>query len=213
MARPLPTTAHALLGLLALRSWTTYELAQQARRSLRHLWPLSERQLYDQAKALVRAGLATATRGRTGARPRTVYAITDAGRAALRAWLEEPPTGDAFGLRSEALLKAFFAEQAGKAALLAQVAAVRDAAVAARDLQVELYERNLAEGFPFPERRHVAALVGALGFELAAAVERWAAWAEVEVAGWPDDLRTPPDHVDDLLAGVYHRPGRRRTRR
>ena len=74
------TTSYALLGLLRLRPWTTYELAKQAQRSLNWFWPRAERKLYDEPKHLVDAGLATARAGATGKRPRTAYPITAAGR-------------------------------------------------------------------------------------------------------------------------------------
>ena len=47
-----------ILGLLSLRSWTTYELAKQVQRSLGWFWPRAERKLYDEPKRLVAAGLA-----------------------------------------------------------------------------------------------------------------------------------------------------------
>jgi DNA-binding PadR family transcriptional regulator len=87
--KPKSTTSYALLGLLALRPWTTYELAKQAQRSLGWFWPRAERKLYDEPKRLVAAGLATATREMTGARPRTIYVATARGRKALRRWLDE----------------------------------------------------------------------------------------------------------------------------
>ena len=34
MKKELTTTSYAILGLLALRSWTTYELAKQMQRTL-----------------------------------------------------------------------------------------------------------------------------------------------------------------------------------
>src|SRR5688500_2033652 len=77
---PLGTTAAALLGLLALRPWTTYELAKQAQRSLQWFWPRAERKLYDEPKKLVTLGYATAEVHRTGRRRSTVYSITPAGR-------------------------------------------------------------------------------------------------------------------------------------
>ena len=48
MARPTTTTAtsQTVLGLLALRPWTTYELAKQVQRSLGWFWPRAERKLY-----------------------------------------------------------------------------------------------------------------------------------------------------------------------
>ena len=79
----LTTTSYALLGLLNIRPWTTYELAKQVQRSLGWFWPRAERKLYDEPKRLVEQGLATATNESTGKRPRTVYAITPAGLAAL----------------------------------------------------------------------------------------------------------------------------------
>jgi PadR family transcriptional regulator AphA len=82
------TTSYALLGLLRLRPWTTYELAKQAQKSLNWFWPRAERKLYDEPKHLVAAGLATAKVEATGKRPRTVYAITRAGRTQLLATLD-----------------------------------------------------------------------------------------------------------------------------
>ena len=81
--RKLSTTSYAVLGLLALRPWSTYELAQQVSKSLSSWWPRTERQLYEQPKILVDHGLATATTEMVGRRPRTLYDITPAGRVAL----------------------------------------------------------------------------------------------------------------------------------
>src|SRR5919205_2845153 len=84
------TTSYAVLGLLSVRSWTTYELAKQVRRSLNWFWPRAERRIYEEPKSLVADGLATAAKEFTGARPRTVYGITPAGRNVLSGWLDEP---------------------------------------------------------------------------------------------------------------------------
>lgn len=83
MAPARTTTTYALLALLGVRDWTTYELAKQVQRSLNWFWPRAERKLYDEPKRLVADGLATASVGATGKRPKTVYAITDAGRDEL----------------------------------------------------------------------------------------------------------------------------------
>src|SRR5436190_10269905 len=85
------TTSHAVLGLLALRSWTTYELAKQVQRSLKWFWPRAERKLYDEPKQLAVHGYAEATEHFTGKRRSREYAITDEGRAALREWLGQVP--------------------------------------------------------------------------------------------------------------------------
>ena len=100
------TTANALLGLLALRpSWPVYELTKQLRRNMRFFWPRAESRIYDEAKALVDRGLATAATTTVAGRRRTTYAITDAGRDAVRSWLATPPRGTA--LACEPLLRVF----------------------------------------------------------------------------------------------------------
>ncbi len=201
----LPTTAYALLGLLSLREWTTYELAQQAQRSLRLMWPVAERQLYELPKLLVRHGLASVRKEATGARPRTVYGITAAGRQALREWLHETDGG--FEIRSELLLRVFFAEQGSKTAMLAQVEELATRQRQAWERQVSLYEADRAAGLtggPFPDRRHVNAIGQGLMFELGRAIERWAAWVRETAAGWPEDMAVP-DGADELLEEVFGR--------
>ena len=39
MAGELTSTSYALLGLLAVKPWTTYELAQQMDRTMSRFWP------------------------------------------------------------------------------------------------------------------------------------------------------------------------------
>ena len=80
-SRDLTTTSYAILGMLAIRPWSTYALTQQMQRSLHHLWPRAESNLYAEAKRLVEAGMATADVEKTGRRARPVYTISPAGRA------------------------------------------------------------------------------------------------------------------------------------
>ena len=60
------TTSYAILGLLALKPWTTYELAKQVQRSLNWFWPREERKLYDEPKGLVADGFAAARAEKRG---------------------------------------------------------------------------------------------------------------------------------------------------
>ena len=85
------TTSYAILGLLAIRPWATYDLAKLMRRSLHFFWPRAESNLYAETKRLVDTGLAEAREEWNGDRKRTVYSITDRGRDALRDWLATPP--------------------------------------------------------------------------------------------------------------------------
>ena len=74
-------------------------------RNLRFFWPRAESHVYREVKRLVADGLATAEPGATGRRPRTVYAITDAGRTALAEWLAHAPGG--VTLEHDPLLRVF----------------------------------------------------------------------------------------------------------
>src|ERR671938_339368 len=52
-ARGLTTTSYAILGLLAIQPWSTYELAQQMDRSLGRMWPRAQSKIYEEPKKLV----------------------------------------------------------------------------------------------------------------------------------------------------------------
>jgi len=186
----LTTTSYLMLGLLSLRSWSTYELAQQMRRSTRFYWPRAESKIYDEPKKLVEHGLATAMREYAGKRPRTVYAITTEGRKALRRWLAEPGRGPL--VEFEGLVKVLFAEQGSREELLATLASIRAEAEEARRHHVGLATDLAQTGGPFPERLHVNALVFQLMWEQTQMLLRWVAWAEQEVVTWPSDASHPP---------------------
>jgi PadR family transcriptional regulator, regulatory protein AphA len=178
----LTTTSRAVLGLLHLRPWSTYELTKQVRRSLGWFWPRAERKLYDEPKRLVAAGLATATEQHQGRRPRTVYAITPAGRDDLRRWLDEPAAPPV--LEFEAMVKVFFAD----AGSLDQLRATLDrVAAGARAREAELAEMIAAARtgpYEFAGRLPINAL--ALRFQLdhERLLAGWAAWARRQVDGW-----------------------------
>jgi PadR family transcriptional regulator, regulatory protein AphA len=194
----LTTTSYLMLGLLSLKSWSTYELAQQMRRSIRFYWPRAESKIYEEPKKLVAHGFATATREYVGKRPRTVYAITSKGRKALRRWLAEPGKGPV--VEFEGLVKVLFAEQAGRGELLATLASIRAEAEAAQQHHVELATDLAQTGGPFPERLHVNAVVFKLMWEQAQMVLRWVAWAEREVVEWPSDASNSSSReVPDVL--------------
>src|SRR4029453_5721655 len=84
----LTTTSHAVLAQLAVRSWSTYELARQRVRYFRSLWPRAESAISREVKRVDAMGLGAAKREYVGKRPRTVYSITEPGRQVLREWLD-----------------------------------------------------------------------------------------------------------------------------
>jgi DNA-binding PadR family transcriptional regulator len=176
------TTSYAILGLLSVRSWTTYELAKQVRRSLNWFWPRAERKLYDEPKHLVADGLATASRQFTGRRPRTVYEITDEGRAALRQWLDQgsaPPSTE-----FEAMLKVFFADAGSLEQLAGTIEAIGEAA-AERLRELGAMAAQTADGgTEFEGRRHISALALRLQYLQEEAVLTWSRWASEHIAEW-----------------------------
>ena len=188
MAAPLTTTSYAILGLLAIKPWTTYELAQQMQRALGQFWPRAESKLYEEPKKLVAHGLARASSEMVGKRPRTVYTITAKGRRAMAAWVPAPPASDGPVLEFEQMVKIFFAEHGTKEDLLATIATVQrwvdDRFIESRDIP-----RGYLDGRgPFPERLPWLLLSGQFLTEFMLAVERWAEWATEIVETWPDDL-------------------------
>jgi len=64
---PLTTTSFAILGLLAVQPWSTYELTRRMDRSLGRLWPRARSKLYEEPKKLVEQGLAEAQNMLAGA--------------------------------------------------------------------------------------------------------------------------------------------------
>ena len=204
---PLTSTSYAILGLLSLRPWTTYELAKQMDRAMGSFWPRAESKLYEEPKKLVAHGLAKATKETVGQRPRTVYAITPKGRRAMAAWMPTPAAGPV--LEFEALLKVFFAEHGSKADVLAAI----DTARAWVDDQYRQSE-GIPEGYlagegPFPDRLPWLILCGQLLQEFLDAIDRWSAWAAATVESWPEDLRhAEPDLATlerQVAAGARHR--------
>jgi PadR family transcriptional regulator, regulatory protein AphA len=197
-APPLTTTSYAILGLLAVKPWTTYELAQQMHRALGQFWPRAESKLYEEPKKLVAHGFATATVEHVGKRARTVYDITPAGRVALGAWMPQPSAGPV--IEFEGLVRVFFAEHGTKADVLAAIGAAH-AWVDRRYEEGQGISRSYLEGEGgFPERLPWLILIGHFFEEMVDAVDRWAAWATTTVEGWPDDLTRAEPDLDALEA-------------
>lgn len=193
--RALTTTSYAILGLLALRPWTTYELAQQMRRALGQFWPRAESKLYDEPKKLVAHGYATATTEHVGKRPRTVYTITEEGRDALAEWMPDASAGPV--IEFEGLVRVFFAEHGTKADVLGAIEAARTWVDQRYEDSGDISRSYLEGEGAFPERLPWLILCGGFLQEMIDAVDRWAEWAEQTVRGWPDD---PREAKPDLAA-------------
>ena len=123
--RRLTTTEYAMLGLLASGESSGYDLARAADRSIRYMWAPSRSQIYKALPRLVALGLATSREVEQRGRPdKAVYRITRAGRATLRAWLEDDTEASQAG-GTVFLLKLFLAGAAPPEAALRQLEAYR----------------------------------------------------------------------------------------
>jgi PadR family transcriptional regulator AphA len=191
-ADELNTTSFAMLGMLAIRPWSTYELAKHVDHSLRPMWPRARSNLFNEPKKLVVHGLAAANEETVGRRPRTVYTITPAGRRALRQWLGTPGEGPV--LEFEQLLKVFFADQGTKADALNAVATIKQWARDRNAENIAVARSYVAGTGPFPERAAVLSVVGRFLTEFADMVNEWADWATTTIETWPDDpSKAEPD--------------------
>jgi DNA-binding PadR family transcriptional regulator len=194
--RSLTTTSYAVLGLLAVKPWTTYELVHQVEFSLRRFWPRAQSKLYEEPKKLVALGLAAATEEAVGRRRRTWYEITPAGREALAEWLAAPGAGPA--LEFEQLLKIHFADQATKAAVLDNLAATARWVAEQNADNLAAARAYLDGGGEFPARAGLNLLVGRFLTDFYAMVDGWAHWAQETVRDWPDDPGRVPLDLDAL---------------
>ncbi|HET6358024.1 PadR family transcriptional regulator [Streptomyces sp.] len=196
----LTTTSYAILGLLAVRPWSTYELARQMDRSLGRIWPRAQSKLYEEPKKLVHRGLAEATKEGVGRRPRTVYTITAEGRRALARWLREPGTGPV--LECEQLLKVFFADSGTSADTLATLRAARAWAEERNQENLAAARAYLAGQAPFQERAAQTVLVGRFLTDYYRLVATWAEWATEIIQQWPDhpaDAAADPSEMAETV--------------
>lgn len=173
---------YALLGLLAMRPHTGYELTTQVRRSLRLVWPSSEANLYREQRRLVRLGWAQVHREPVGRRERNRYEITGTGRSALSGWLGSPPEPPT--LEVEALVRMWLADQGTPGDLVGSLRTTATAARAAVADATRLAEVYLAGQGEFEARAHLNAMVGDLLTDVLALIAQRCEQAADEVSGW-----------------------------
>ena len=116
---------YAVLGMLATGPKSGYDIKQTIETSIGHFWNESYGQIYPILKQLTQTGLATRTHVAQASRPdRYEYAITDAGRDVLRAWLETPVERPPE--RIEILLRLVFGQHAPPAVHIQQLERYRE---------------------------------------------------------------------------------------
>jgi len=113
-------TAPSILGLLARRPMTGYELKTAIATSIGNFWSESFGQIYPELRRLEETGFVTSEREESETpKSKRRYTITAAGHAALETWLAQPPRHRP--PRNELLLKLFFGPQADVGRLIEYV--------------------------------------------------------------------------------------------
>jgi len=168
-------TKFLILGLLAEGPLSGYDIRMITLRRFRFFWSESFGQIYPCLRHLAAEGsiekLMSAGRGKT------TWAITEAGRRALGAWLAEEAQAET--ARFEAILKYYFSWAAGEEAGLRLLHAFRERQEA-NLAELELFRGELLS-IPDPQGNHDLALDT---LELGIATYRaWRDWAASTLAG------------------------------
>ncbi|MEU4341053.1 PadR family transcriptional regulator [Nocardia sp. NPDC023852] len=120
--KSLNSTAASLLGFLHEGPMSGWDLVAEAQDRIGDFWTITQSQVYRELAAMDAAGLVE--KGETGARERTPYRLTDAGREAFLAWIGRDPGGET--IRVPLLLTLSFGEHLDRDRLDGIVAANRE---------------------------------------------------------------------------------------
>ena len=205
----LAESSYAILGHLALRPWSAYELTRSVRRSLRWFWSRADSRIYSELRKLADLGLATAHQDGPAARPRTLYSITAQGRQLLAQWLATPSSR--FLLHFEPLLRVHLASHGTKADLLRALQEAHDVAADIRRVGSDVAGDFMAGRHVLQHDAHVRALVFDFLWSLSETIDSWADRSEREVRQWHDLSPTDAKRAEgiELMRQALTRSGYR----
>ena len=184
MTDRLTTTSYAVLAQVAVRPWSSYELAQQRVRYFRYVWPRAESAIYREVKRLSSMGLLKGRKEYTGKRSRTVYSITGDGKAALREWLGTPISP--FSMDFEAMLRLFVAPLGTKDEFMGTLKQVHADAQEMLQFAGEVKQEFLDGINVTQDQIYIRALAVDFFISLLNTVESWAERTVSEVQEWDD---------------------------
>jgi len=168
--------SYAVLALVGEGGAGPHDLVQMMRRG-RVYWASSESQWYAEPKRLERLGLLRSRREPGRTRPRTVYELTAAGRAALRDWAVTPVGFPR--IQNEAIVRVLAADIVGDARALEGLRGLR-ADLDEIDASLDAAEA-VAAGLP--HRARYLLLNHRLARRLVRAHREWLEEAERELGG------------------------------
>jgi len=105
--KELNPTAASLLGFLARKPLTGWNLAKAVDNSIGYFWNVTRSQIYRELNDLEKSGMVEA--GEAGVRDKKTYTITSAGKQAFKTWIAQEPSKELF--RFPLLLSVFFGEE------------------------------------------------------------------------------------------------------
>lgn len=173
------TLGFALLGLLARQPLSGYDISTQLKHGLGPFWHAHHSQIYQQLASLERDALIAHHVVQQHDRPdKKVYAVTPAGRQALREWVASPL--EAAPIRDEITLRAYsiwLADPARAAALLREQQHLHEAQLAEYErVRAQIEQRGGAAVCrpDTPEFASYATLRRGIGHERE--LSEWCAW-------------------------------------
>lgn len=101
-------TIFTVLGMLAVKNFSGYEIAKRIKTTINYFWSESEGQIYPALAQCVKEGLAVCKvqPPKDNHRTKKIYSITAKGKRELIAWLKQAAKPEL--VRNELLLKLFF---------------------------------------------------------------------------------------------------------
>ena len=174
----LTTSSHAILGLLSIAPMSGYDLFQAVERSVGRFWPISRSQVYAELPRLEGAGLIEGTDVPQARLPdKRVFRLTEAGEAALDAWLADSAAEDP-QFRIPFLVKTLFGHRRQPAGTAGLLRAVEDEAA----IQAGQYQEFLELLHSVPNSAY-ARMTVLFGLRVAQAIAAWASEARTMLPG------------------------------
>jgi DNA-binding PadR family transcriptional regulator len=179
------STRLAILGQLALRKWSAYQLTKSMGRTISWFWPRAESVIYAEARRLVDEGLATMHEEEAGeSRTRAVYAITRDGRRALAEWLATEP--ETLQLELEPLLRLHLLRFGTLDDFRRVLDWTERRADQLLDVAEEVAREFAADTHLFQRDVHFRALLFSALWSIGLALRDWARASRKEIARWDD---------------------------
>ena len=199
----LTTTSYAILAQVAVRPWSTYELAQQRVRYFRYVWPRAESAIYREVKRLASMGLIAGRQEYTGSRARTIYSITEEGRSVLREWMTTPIAP--FSMDFEAMLRVFVLPIGTKVDAVNTLTQVREDAGDMLAFAGEVKQEFMDGINAAQDQVYIRFFAVDFFVSLLNTVDAWAERTLAQIEAW-DDLEPSPEKNEEALRAMSRLP-------